>query len=261
MYPVLFKIGGFAVHTYGVFIAIAVLAAMIISRYEAKRLGVDPDKIVDACFYVIIAAIVGSRILYIFTNLEFFLEAPLEMFKIWNGGLVFYGGFIGALVVVVIYLKVYRLPLGKSADIAALALPMGHFFGRIGCLFAGCCYGKICSYPWAISFRHPDSLAPLYVQLHPTQLYSAGSNFFIFIVILILRRFKQYDGQLFWIYFAMYGINRSVIELFRGDFRGTTFFNIFSISQGIGISFTAIAIIMLIVLGRKHSSSLKNVRD
>lgn len=255
MHPVLFKIGDLiTVHTYGFFIALAVLAGMMVSRYEAKRLGIDPDKVVDACFYVVVAAIVGSRLLYVLTNLEFFISSPLEVFKIWNGGLVFYGGFIASAVVLVVFLKFHQLPLGKMADISALALPLGHTLGRIGCLFAGCCYGKLCQQPWAITFTHPESLAPLYVQLHPTQLYSSVSNFLIFLLIFFFRKYKKYDGQLFWIYFAFYGINRSIIEMFRGDFRGGTVLNTLSISQTIGISSALIAIIMMIILGRKNSS-------
>ncbi|MCD6584952.1 MAG: prolipoprotein diacylglyceryl transferase [Desulfobacteraceae bacterium] len=253
MYPVLLKIGDLAtIHTYGFFIALAVLSAMFVAKHEAKRLGIDPDKVVDACFYVVIAAIVGSRLFYVITNLDFFMSAPLEMVKIWNGGLVFYGGFIASAAVLIVYLKIYHLPLGKMADIAALALPLGHAIGRIGCFSAGCCYGKICHQPWAIIFKNPDSLAPLYVALHPTQLYSSASNFMIFILILSLRRFKKYDGQLFWVYFAIYGINRSIIEFFRGDYRGATVFNTFSISQTIGLTSAFIAVIMLIVLGRKN---------
>ncbi len=252
MHPVLFKFGQLTIHTYGFFIALAALAGMFVARFEAKRLDLDPDKVVDACFYVVVAAIVGSRLLYVITNIEFFISAPLEVFKIWNGGLVFYGGFIGSALTLIAYLKIYHLPLGKMADISALALPLGHALGRIGCFFAGCCYGKICHYPWGITFKNPDSLAPLFVQLHPTQLYSSASNFLIFLMIFALRRFKKYDGQLFWIYLAFYGINRSVIEVFRGDYRGGTVLNTFSISQTIGLSTALVAVIMLFILGRKH---------
>ena len=255
MHPVLFNIGPLTIHTYGFFIALAALAGMSIARYEAKRLGLDPEKVVDACFYVVIAAIVGSRLFYVITNIDFFMSSPLEVFKIWNGGLVFYGGFIGSAITLIVYLKIYHLPLGKMSDIAALALPLGHAIGRIGCFFAGCCYGKLCHYPWAITFKNADSLAPLFVQLHPTQLYSSASNFLIFLLIFSLRRFKQYDGQLFWIYIAIYGVNRSIIEVFRGDFRGAEVFHIFSISQTIGLSFALIAVIMLIILGRKNSAA------
>jgi len=255
MHPVLFKFGQVTIHTYGFFIALAALAGMFVARFEARKLDLDPDKVVDACFYVVVAAIVGSRLFYVITNIELFTSAPLDVFKIWNGGLVFYGGFIGSALTLIAYLKIYHLPLGKMADISALALPLGHTLGRIGCFFAGCCYGKICHHPWAITFKNPDSLAPLFVQLHPTQLYSSASNFLIFLLIFSLRRFKKYDGQLFWIYCVFYGINRSIIEVFRGDFRGGTVLNTFSISQTIGLSSALVAVIMLIILGRKNSAS------
>lgn len=260
MHPILFTCCGITVHTYGFFLALGVLAAIFMARREAVRLGVDPDKIVDACFYVVVAAIVGSRLFYVATNVDAFISDPLEVFKIWNGGLVFYGGFIGAVIVVLIFLKVHHLPLGKCADITAIALPLGHFLGRIGCFFAGCCYGKICYQPWAVAFHHPESLAqPLHVPLHPTQLYESGANFLVFLLLFAFRKFKQYDSQLFWIYIAVYGVNRSIIEAFRADFRGGTFLHVLSVSQTIGLSFAAAAVLMLIILGRKHTAPQKNV--
>lgn len=252
MYPVLFKFGGLSIHTYGFFIALGVLSGLFLARHEAKRLGLNPDKVVDACFYIVVAAIAGSRVFYVLTNLDTFVAAPLDVFKIWEGGLVFYGGIIGALAMFVVYLRISGLPLGKMADIGAVCVPLGHVLGRIGCFFAGCCYGKVCDQPWAITFNHPESLAPLYVPLHPTQLYESVSNLFIFLLVFSLRRFKQYDGQLFWIYTAVYGINRSMIEFFRGDFRGAVLWNMFSISQVIGISSAFFAVVMLIVLGYKN---------
>jgi len=259
MHPVLFKFGGLSIHTYGFFIALGVLSGLFLARHEARRLDLNPDKVVDACFYIVVAAIVGSRVFYVLTNLDAFMAAPLDAFKIWEGGLVFYGGLIGALAMFVVHLRISKLPLGKMADIGAVCVPLGHTLGRLGCFFAGCCYGKVCQHPWAITFRHPDSLAPLYVPQHPTQLYLSASNFCIFLLIFFLRRFKQYNGQLFWIYVAVYGINRSMIEFFRGDFRGAVFWNTFSISQVIGISSAIVAIIMLIGLGRKHRITPKNV--
>ena len=255
MHPVLIDFGVFKIHTYGFFIALAVLAGMFVSRHEARRMGIDADKVVDVVFYVVVAAIVGSRLFYVLTNIDVFVSAPLDVFKIWNGGLVFYGGFIVAAAVVILYLRIHRLPLGKMSDIGAVALPLGHTLGRIGCFFAGCCYGKTCSHPWGVVFRHPDSLAPLYVQIHPTQLYSSASNFLIFLLLFALRRHKQFDGQLFWIYILLYGINRSIIETFRGDDRGAMLFDALSIAQVIGISSAAVAVVMLIVLGRKYARS------
>lgn len=254
MFPVLFDFGPFTIHTYGFFVALGLLAGIFLAGREARRLDLDSDKIIDMCFYIVVAAIVGSRLLFVIQNPDTFRVAPLEAFKIWKGGLVFYGGFAGALVVVLIYLMVYRLPLGKVADIAALSVPLGHFIGRIGCFFAGCCYGKTCNFPWALTFRHPEALAPLHVPLHPTQLYESGANLMIFLVLFFSRHRKKYHGQLFWIYVLLYGVIRSFIEMFRGDFRGTDVFGILSVSQAIGISLAVVAVVMLIILRKRTLS-------
>ncbi|MFP4573104.1 MAG: prolipoprotein diacylglyceryl transferase, partial [Desulfobacterales bacterium] len=174
MFPVIFQYGKFALHTYGFFIALGVLAAILMVRSEGKRLGLDPNRLTDLCFYLVIASILGSRLFFVVLNYEYFIQAPLDVFKIWSGGLVFYGGFIIGFATAISLVHVYRLPLGKIADIAGLAIPLGHFFGRLGCFSAGCCYGKSCELPWAVTFSHPEALAPLNAAIHPTQLYSAA---------------------------------------------------------------------------------------
>ncbi len=258
MHPVLFKIDGLTVHTYGFFVAMGVLAGILFSKQEAKRLGMDPERIVDLCFYIVIAAIVGSRVLYVFTDVKFFIANPLEMFMLWKGGLVFYGGFVAAVLVAVFYIRRHRLPLGKCADIAALSIPLGHSLGRLGCFSAGCCYGKGCDLPWAVTFHHPLSLAPLHVPIHPTQLYCFIANFLIFLSLFFYRTRKKYDGQLFWLYVLLYGCCRSVIEIYRGDFRGSLILNTLSISQVLGISLAATAVVMLIILSRRPAGKKKD---
>ncbi len=255
MFPVLFRINGFAIHTYGVFVAIGVLTGIFMARYEARRLDLDDEKVLDLCFYIVLAAIVGSRLFYVATNFSYFISRPLEIFMLWNGGLVFYGGFIGAAIVVIVYLWIYRLPLGKILDIAGLVLPLGHSIGRIGCLCAGCCYGKACEMPWAITFTHPESLAPLNVPLHPTELYHSLTNFLIFLTLFFLRRVKRYDGQIFWLYILFYGMARSVIGIFRGDYRGPAVLGMFSVSQVIGIGSVIVALAMLVILSMRAQKS------
>lgn len=251
MHPVLFHFGRFTLYTYGFFVAVGVISGIFFARHEARRIGVDPEKIMDLCFYVIIAAIIGSRLFYVATAWKFFLAHPVNIFKIWNGGLVFYGGFLGALITAIILVKAYRLPLGKTADIAGISIPLGHFFGRLGCFSAGCCYGRECHLPFAVTFHNPSSLAPLNVPLYPTQLFSAAANLSIFLVLFFLRRRKRFDGQLFWLYVLLYGILRSVIEVYRGDFRGAEVFGVLSISQTIGLGFAVLAALMLFYLFRK----------
>jgi phosphatidylglycerol:prolipoprotein diacylglycerol transferase len=251
MHPILFKIGKLSLYTYGLFVALGFVAGIMVARHEGKRLQEDQDKIMDLCFYVLIAAIAGSRLFYVFTNFSMFISDPLEIFRIWNGGLVFYGGFILALISAIVYVKRKGMSLFKTSDIMAPALAIGHAIGRIGCFFAGCCYGKACDLPWAVTFTSPDSLAPLNIPLHPTQLYAAAANLMIFIFIWLLRGRKKFDGQIFWIYVLLYGAARSIIEVFRGDFRGDLVFGTLSISQTIGGSMVVVSIVMLVLLGKR----------
>ena len=252
MYPVLFRIGPFAVHTYGVFVAMAFLSAIALALRDARREGEDANKILDLCFYAIVAAIVGSRLLYVLVNWSTFRHDPFEIVRIWHGGLVFYGGFIGALITALWYIRRNGLPLLKTVDIMAPPIAFGQFVGRIGCFFAGCCYGKTCDLPWAVTFTHPESLAPKGVPLHPTQLYSSLNSLFIFLVLVGLRRIKGFHGQIFWSYVLLYGVTRSILEHFRGDERGMFVEGMLSTSQLIGLTVAVIAIAMMIILRRRN---------
>ena len=251
MHPVLLKLGPLSIHTYGFFVAMGFIAGILLAKSEAKRLGEDPERIMDLSFYLLVAAIVGSRLLYIFINPKIFLSDILESFRIWNGGLVFYGGFIAALIIGLSYLKIKKMPLWRTTDIAALSLPLGQFFGRLGCFSAGCCYGKVCDLPWAVTFTNPDTLAPIGIPIHPTQLYHAISNLSIFVFLWFFRRRKKYNGQLFWLYILLYAVTRSFIEIFRGDFRGELIFGALSVAQAIGIIMAPVAVIMMAILRKK----------
>jgi len=253
MYPILLHLGKLTLYTYGFFLAMGFLAGIFLAKYEAKRVGENPDKILDLAFYILIAAIVGSRLFYVATNPKLYLSAPLEIFKIWNGGLVFYGGFIAALITALIYMRLKGMPIWKTADILAPSLALGQALGRMGCFFAGCCYGKACDLPWAITFTNPDTLAPIGVPVHPTQLYSAFTNLAIFTLLFSFRKRKTFDGQIFWLYVLLYAITRSIIEIFRGDFRGQLVFGVLSISQATGCLMAILAVIMIVYLRGKTS--------
>ncbi len=251
MYPVLFQFGNVSLYTYGLFIALGFLSGIAIAKKEARRVGESPERITDLCFFILIAAIVGSRLFYVITAPEAFMKDPLEIFRIWNGGLVFYGGFIGALLTAAAYMHYHRMPLWRTVDLLAPAGVFGHFLGRLGCFFAGCCYGEVCRLPWAITFHHPESLAPTGAPLHPTQLYSAVNNLAIFAILWGLRKRKRFHGQIFWLYALLYGVTRSIIETFRGDFRGELILDRFTVSQTIGGLMGLLAVIMLIYLSRR----------
>jgi phosphatidylglycerol:prolipoprotein diacylglycerol transferase len=251
MHPVLFRIGPFTLHTYGVFVAMAFLSAIALALREARRVGEDPDKILDLCFYMLVAAIVGSRILYVLVNWSAFSQDPFDIVRIWQGGLVFYGGFIGALITALWFMKRKGLSVLKTADIMAPSIAFGQFVGRIGCFFAGCCYGKTCDLPWAVIFTHPESLAPKGVPLHPVQLYSSLNGLFIFLVLMGIRRIKGFEGQIFWTYVLLYAVTRSILEHFRGDERGMFVGGLLSTSQLIGVIMAVIAITVMIILRRR----------
>ncbi|MDL1979221.1 MAG: prolipoprotein diacylglyceryl transferase [Deltaproteobacteria bacterium] len=254
MHPTLFHIGGFAIHTYGFFVAMGFLLGISLAVREARRVDENPEKIMDTTLYGLIAALVGSRLFYVAINWNEFRYDPLEIIRIWRGGLVFYGGLIAAFFVVLWYIRKNRLSLWKTADILAPSIALGQSIGRIGCFFAGCCYGKACDHWWGVIFTNPESLAPKGVSLHPTQLYSSLNAFLIFVVLFQLRKRKKFEGELFWLYVLLYSISRSVIEVFRGDPRGFMFGGVLSVSQMIGIVMACAALFMLYRLNTSSCS-------
>lgn len=250
MHPVLFKIGPLVIHTYGLMMALAFLAAMFISKREARIQGEDPEKIADLIFYIIVWGVIGARLFYVAVNLSWFIAHPLDVVKVWEGGLVFYGGFIGGLAAGYYCVGKRDLPFWKSFDILTPCLPFGHFLGRLGCFNAGCCYGNVSDLPWAVTFTNPLSLAPLYTPLHPSQLYEAFANLALFGAIMAVRKKKRFDGQLFWGYVVVYGVIRFLLEFARGDERGNALLGL-SPAQQVGVILCVSGISMLFVLSKR----------
>jgi phosphatidylglycerol:prolipoprotein diacylglycerol transferase len=252
MHPVLFRIGPITIYTYGFLVAAGFLLGLALAIKQAKKEGIPHNKIVDLGFYILIAAIVGSRLFFILINLTNYLENPLDVFKIWEGGLVFYGGVLLAVPTAIWYVRKNALGIWKTADIFAPSIAIGHAIGRIGCFFAGCCYGRTAeNLPWGIIFTNPECLAPTNVPLHPTQLYESAGEFLNFLILITLRRYKSFKGQLFITYLIIYSILRFVAEFFRGDMdRGFVIYN-FSVSQGISILILLVAIVGFYILRKK----------
>ncbi|MFK5954426.1 MAG: prolipoprotein diacylglyceryl transferase [Desulfobacterium sp.] len=253
MHPILFKIGSITLYTYGLFVALGFMTAIWFASRQARARGaaIQHEEITDLFLVILLASLVGARLLYVIQNFSLFSDNPLDIFKIWNGGLVFYGGFILALVSAMVYVKHKKFDLWSTADLLAPGIALGHAVGRLGCLSAGCCYGKTCDLPWAITFSNPDSLAPLGLPLHPTQLYAVFSNLIIFGLLLAMDKKSAFSGRLFWLYILFYGIFRSLIELFRGDERGEFVLHVISPSQTIGGIMALVAVGMLLWLSRR----------
>ena len=251
MFPILLKIDGFTLHTYGVLLAIGFLLAVALLLKEARRVGINPDLIMDMSFYILIAALLGSRLFYVLGNWEEFQEQPMDIIKFWRGGLVFYGGLIFSFGVGFWYVRKHRLNFQQMADLVAPSIAIGQTLGRLGCFSAGCCYGLATKVPWAVTFRHESSLAPLGVPLHPVQLYESGTLLAIFLALIFMRRGKRYQGKLIWYYLLFYACSRFIIENYRGDPRGWFIPGFLSAAQAIGIPAVLIALFMLL---RKRSS-------
>ncbi|MFH1784432.1 MAG: prolipoprotein diacylglyceryl transferase [bacterium] len=251
MYPILFEMGPIVIRSYGALVALGFLAGIVLAVKRAKKKGINEDVVLDLSLYALIAGILGARIFEVLVNIQDYMQDPVSVFKIWEGGLTYYGGFLGAGLVIILYLRAKKLEFWKIADLMAPSLALGHAIGRLGCFTAGCCYGSVTDLPWGVTFSHPLSLAPLGLTLHPTQLYSSLGNLVIFGVLLLIDRKKKFSGQVFWTYGIMYSVFRFFVEFLRADPRGFVPFGILSISQVVsGVLFIA-SIIMLLKL-RRH---------
>lgn len=248
MHPILIHFHGVTLYTYGLFLALGFLAAIWFTNRNARFYDIKSSDVSDLFFVILVSGIIGGRLLYVIINFDVFKASPLEIFKLWNGGLVFFGGFISAVAASIVTLKIKKLPFLKTADAIAPGAALGHGIGRLGCFFAGCCYGRQCDLPIAVRFSHPDSLAPLHVPLHPTQLYMVCANLLLFFILVFLQRRKRFNGMIFLSYIILYSLFRFILEFFRGDFRGDFFFEFLSISQGIGILAILAAVIVMVKL-------------
>jgi phosphatidylglycerol:prolipoprotein diacylglycerol transferase len=247
MSPILFQFGRFHIYAYGFFIVAGFAAATVLGVLKIRKsdIKISFENGVDLFFYTILSAFLGSRILYVLLHFDVFRRDPLQIFKLWEGGLVFYGGLVAAAAVAFWVMKRHRLPVWKLADLISPLIALGLSFGRMGCFLAGCCYGKETSLPWAVIFSNPDSLARLNVPLHPTQLYDAANGLALFFFLSWMEKRKTFDGQIFWLFLALYSITRFIIEIFRGDPRGGVFGDLLSTSQAIGILLAIFSVFML----------------
>jgi phosphatidylglycerol:prolipoprotein diacylglycerol transferase len=254
MHPILFEIGRFPVYTYGVLLAAAYLLGLQFALVRARTRGLDPNRVMDLGIWIIISALVGAKLLLLIVEFDKYQANPGELFDLFRSGGVFYGGLIAAVVVALWYLRRHRMPMWTVTDVFAPGIALGHVIGRMGCLFAGCCFGRPTDVPWAITFHNQYANqnvgTPLNVPLHPTQLYEAGAELLILVLLLATEgRGRTFPGRTFWAYMFMYGVSRFIIEFYRGDPRGTV--GMFSTSQFLSLIIVPLSIVMLVWLGRR----------
>ncbi|MEL6821528.1 MAG: prolipoprotein diacylglyceryl transferase [Calditrichota bacterium] len=224
MKPELFRIGAFAVNSYGVFLALAFVVGLWLTLRLGKRCGLNRDNVLDLSIIVMITSIIGARLLYVLFHLSEFEGRWLYTFipiqpdgRVGLSGLIFLGGFMGAVAASVLYIRWRKMPMLKTTDSAMPALALGIFFGRIGCLLNGCCFGQVCELPWAVNY--PLNSAAYHIlngmAAHPTQLYESGYGLTIFIVLMLMERKGTWEGQLTGWFLVLYGISRFTIDFWR----------------------------------------------
>jgi len=209
------------VYSYGVCVAAAFLVSLATAAWSLKRYGWKPEVAYDIGIYALLAAIAGSRLLYIIEDPGEFLAFPWDAFKVWRGGLSYHGGLIAAALAGIVYLRSHRLRVAEGFDLLIPSVALGHAVGRIGCFLNGCCFGKPTDSAWAVTFRNPIAQrtvgTPLDVPVHPTQLYESLAEFGIFIALVLYLPRKKFQGEIFWLYIFLYGTARFLLEYFRAD--------------------------------------------
>jgi phosphatidylglycerol:prolipoprotein diacylglycerol transferase len=270
MHPRLFELpwsipylGPITVYTYGVLLAAAYLLGLQLAIVRARKRELDATRVMDLGIYIIISALIGAKLLLLVTDFQTFRNNPAELLTLARSGGVFYGGLILAVIVALVYIRRVGLPLWTTCDVFAPGIALGHVIGRFGCFFAGCCFGRPTSVPWAITFTDPFAAAnvgtPLNVPLHPTQLYEAGAEFLILALLLSTENMgKRFAGRTFWLYMLLYSVSRFVIEFFRGDERGAV--GALSTSQFISVVLAPLAIFMLVYLARRSAPAPQRAR-
>jgi phosphatidylglycerol:prolipoprotein diacylglycerol transferase len=221
MHPILIDLGFFSLPTYGVLLAAGVLLALWTIKRRADGAGLDGSRIVDFALRLVIWALLGAKILLVIIEWRRYLGDPSQLFGLIRAGGVFLGGFIAAVIAAIIMLRRYQLTVLSTFDVIVPSLALGQAIGRVGCLMAGCCWGRECDLPWAITYTDPVAAAnvgsPLHVALHPFPAYAALFNFSVFLLLSWLYARRPAPGRVFASYLVVYGIGRFLLEFSRGD--------------------------------------------
>jgi phosphatidylglycerol:prolipoprotein diacylglycerol transferase len=254
MHPVLFSIDGLTIYTYGLCMSVAFLVSFGWGLWEVKRRGLSVETGIDLTFWALVSGLLFSRLLYVLVNLPFFIAYPARAFMIWEGGLVWYGAFIGAVAAGAVFFRAKRLNGWLWADIAAPFFALGQGIGRIGCFMAGCCYGRPTDLCWGVVFTRSE-IAPLGVPLHPTQLYAVVANLLLFAFLYQRRKRSDFDGEQILLYVILYAAVRSILEVFRDDPRGYLSWGMVSTSQCIAVAAVIITAGFYYYLKRRGKTS------
>jgi len=251
MHPVLLEFGWFKVYSFGFLLAVSFLVGIYLSSYRARRVGVDPQHILDLSVYLIITGVVGSRLLYVAFHIGEY-KSIVDVFALWQGGATLYGGFLLAILAGYVFSKKKNVEFFLLGDIISPALAMGIMFTRVGCFLSGCCFGKETTHPWGVVFPE-GSPAGAYgreiaaaggdaVALHPSQLYASFLALLTLTILLVFQNKLTKRGATFGLMLMCYGVSRFVIDFTRFYEENMRVFGIFNLNQIISVGLFAIGV-------------------
>lgn len=249
MYRILFSLGRFPVYSYGIFLGIAFLVGIIFAIRRASRFNVTPESVMEAASLCIIGAVLGSRFAYVFLHFDYYRRYPLHILSFREGGLTFYGGVLGAIILTVPYLHLKRYKLAAFFDLFTPPLALGYAIARIGCFLNGCCYGRVSPFPFfplGVHFPHLEGFR------YPTQVYATGYSLLILFILLRIERTRRFQGELFLDYLGLYGIARFFIEYLRDE--PFTVLGIFTLGQVACLGIVLLALVLKGVLRKRVQS-------
>ncbi len=264
MWQVLFTIpllGGIKIFGYGTMLFLAFLGATNLAGWLARREKLEPEMIYDLALVVFLGGLIGARSFYVIQYWGDKVHTFADIFKVWQGGIVLYGSIIGGTLAFFGYRLLRPFPLRPFLDVIAPALVLGIAVGRFGCFLNGCCFGDVCTLPWAVSFPEPSppwgahaaahlisSDAHWSLPVHPTQLYSVIDGLLLMILLLAYFPLRKRDGQVMALLMITYPITRILIEYLRSD--ELVFFAGMTISQNISLVLLACGAIFWYSLSR-----------
>ncbi len=246
MNPVLLELGPFQVRYYGLLMAFAIILGYFISlkiARERKIKGIDEESLQDFLIYFIIGAIIGARLFHVLVyNPSFYLSNPIEILKIWKGGLASHGGIIGAAIITILFCRKRKLHFYDLADIVAVPFALGAVFIRLGNFTNGELVGRITDVPWAMRFEGYEGLR------HPSQLYEAAKNLMLFIILWNMRKLKLPRGMMFWSAVGLFSLFRFFVEFYK-DF--PLYFGL-TMGQLISIPLAGLSAYMIFSISKKE---------
>lgn len=247
MMPKLIQIGAFTIYTYGLMWVVGIWLAVWRALRRAPRYGISPEDALDIAFYSVLTGIVGGRVAFVLTNWAQYAPDPLSIFRVWEGGMSYFGGFGLAIATAIYIIRRRRIPIWQLGDLAAPSLALGYGIARIGCFAAGCCYGTPTDLPWGVLFPGHDH------AVHPTQLYATGMNLLIFVGLAWWEPRRQFQGQLFALFLVAHGLYRFLNEFFRAGATSALMVGIFTYGHLVAAVLMAIGIALYWVLVRRHA--------